>query len=44
MSALRLRGHAKSKSERRSVIRRAAKFAPEAAKKAWEADKKAGKI
>lgn len=44
MSALKLRGHAKNKSERRSIIRRAAKFAPEAAKKALEADRKAGKI
>lgn len=43
-SALRLRGHTKSKEERRSVIRRAAKFLPEQAKKAWEKDKKAGLI
>jgi len=43
-SALRLRGHTKSKSERRSVIRRAAKFAPEAAKRAWEQDKAKGLI
>jgi hypothetical protein len=43
-SALKLRGHAKSKSERRSIIRRAAKFIPGAAKKALEADRKAGKI
>lgn len=44
MSALRLRGHAKSKAERSSIIRRAAKYAPEAAARAREADKKAGKL
>jgi hypothetical protein len=43
-SALRLRGHAKSKAERASIIRRAAKYAPEAARRAREADKKAGKL
>lgn len=43
-SALRLRGHAKNKAERRAIIRRAAKFLPAAAKAAYEADKKAGKI
>lgn len=44
MSALRLRGHAKSKAERRAIIRRAARYAPEAAKKALEADKKKGLV
>ena len=43
-SALRLRGHTKSKSERRSVIRRAAKYLPEQARKAFEKDKAAGKV
>ena len=40
--ALRLRGHTKTKSERRSVIRRAAKFLPKQAAAALAADKKAG--
>jgi len=44
MSALRLRGHAGSKAQRRAVIRRAAKFAPAAAAKALAADKAAGKV
>jgi hypothetical protein len=44
VSALKLRGHAKSKEERRAIIRRVAKFVPEAARKAWEADRKAGLI
>lgn len=39
MSALRLRGHA-PKSQRDDIIRRAAKYAPEAAKKARKQDKK----
>jgi len=43
-SALKLRGHAKNKEERRSIIRRAAKFLPGAAKKAWDADTAAGLI
>lgn len=43
-SALRLRGHTKSKSERRSVIRRAAKFLPQQAKQAYEKDKAKGLI
>ena len=43
-SALKLRGHAKSKAERRSIINRAAKYAPDAARRAREADRKAGKI
>jgi len=44
VSALRLRGHAKDKAERRAIIRRAAKFVPEMARKAREADEKAGLI
>jgi hypothetical protein len=44
ISALKLRGHARDKDERRAIIRRAAKFVPEAARKAWEADRKAGLI
>lgn len=43
-SALRLRGHAKTKAERRSIIRRAARYAPAAARRAREADRKSGKI
>lgn len=43
-SALRLRGHARNKAERRSIIRRAAKFLPSAAKSAWDKDKAAGLI
>jgi hypothetical protein len=39
-SALRLRGHNTTPEERRKIINRAAKFDPEAAKKAREADKK----
>lgn len=44
ISALKLRGHAKNKEERRKIIRRAAKFVPEMAKKAWEEDKQKGLI
>lgn len=44
ISALGLRGHNTTKEERRKIIRRAAKFVPEMARKAWEADKKAGLI
>lgn len=43
-SALKLRGHAKDKAERRAIIRRAAKFLPEAARKAYESDKEKGLI
>jgi hypothetical protein len=43
-SALKLRGHARNKAERRSIIRRAAKFLPAMAKKAWDEDKKKGLI
>jgi hypothetical protein len=38
--AIKLRGHAKTPGERASVIRRAAKYAPAAAKKAREKDRK----
>jgi len=41
-SALKLRGHTKSKAERRAVIRAAAKFLPEAASRALEEDKAKG--
>ena len=44
LAALRLRGRAKTKRERESILRRAAKYAPEEAKRAREADKRAGKI
>jgi hypothetical protein len=44
MSALRLRGHARTKAERRAIIRRAAKFVPAAAKRAWDEDKEKGLI
>jgi hypothetical protein len=44
ISALRLRGHAGSKALRRRIIERAARYAPEEARKAREADRKAGKI
>ena len=40
LAALKLRGHAKSAEERKSIIRRAAKYAPEEAKAAYEADNK----
>ena len=40
-SALKLRGHTKNKVERRKVIRAAAKFMPEMARRAWEKDKRA---
>jgi hypothetical protein len=40
LSALKLRGHTGSDDERRKVINRAAKFAPEEAAKAREADAK----
>jgi hypothetical protein len=39
-SAIKLRGHAKSKKERSNIIRRAARFAPAAAKKARSVDAK----
>ena len=40
LAAIKLRGHANSAAERASIIRRAAKFAPEAAARARAADKK----
>jgi hypothetical protein len=40
MSAIRLRGHAKSKKARSNIINRAAKYAPAAAKKARAVDSK----
>ena len=40
MSALRLRGRGTTEEERKKIIRKAAKFAPDAAKKARAADKK----
>jgi hypothetical protein len=42
-SAIKLRGHAKSSSQRKAIINRAAKFAPAAAKRARAADRKRGK-
>ena len=43
-SALRLRGKARSKAERKNIIARARKFMPEMAKAAWELDTKNGDI
>lgn len=40
MSAIRLRGHAKSKKERSNIINRAARYAPAAAKRARKVDAK----
>jgi len=44
ISALKLRGHAKNKAERRAIIRRAAKFVPAMARAALEKDKAAGLV
>jgi hypothetical protein len=44
LSALKLRGHANSKAERRSIINRARKYAPKAASEAYQKDKAAGLI
>ena len=44
LSALKLRGHAKNKAERRKIIRRAAKFAPKAAAEALAIDKEKGLV
>jgi hypothetical protein len=41
INALKLRGHARSAAERSRIIARAAKYAPEAARRAREADKNA---
>ncbi len=43
-SALRLRGKAKSKAERKNIIVRARKYMPEMAKAAFELDTKNGDI
>jgi len=40
VSAIRLRGHAKSSAARKNIINRAAKYAPGAAKKARAVDAK----
>lgn len=40
LAALKLRGHANTPAERASIIRRAAKYAPVAAAKAREVDRK----
>jgi hypothetical protein len=44
MSALKLRGHNTTKSQRLSIIRRAAKFVPAMAAAALKADKAAGLV
>lgn len=43
-SAIRLRGHANGKEERRKILNRAAQYLPDMAKKAREEDKKKGLI
>ena len=43
LAALRLRGHGTTPSQRSSIITRAAKYAPAAAQKARDADKKKAK-
>ncbi len=43
-SALRLRGKAKTAAERKNIIMRARKYAPDMAKAAWELDTKNGDI
>lgn len=43
-SAIRLRGRAKTKAERRSILNRAAKYQPEKARAARERDRKAKRI
>jgi hypothetical protein len=43
-AALKLRGHAKDKAERKKIIIRAGKYVPDAAKTARKVDKDAGKI
>jgi hypothetical protein len=42
-SAIKLRGHAKTKAQRRAIINRAAKYQPAMAKRARAADRKRGK-
>lgn len=44
LAALKLRGHARDKQERRRIINRAARYAPVQAQAAREADQKAGLI
>jgi hypothetical protein len=44
ISAIKLRGHAKNKAERRAILRKAAKFVPDMAKKAADADREKGLI
>ncbi len=44
LSALRLRGHANTRAERESILRRAARYAPAAARKARMRDRASGKI
>ena len=44
LSALRLRGHTRSRKDRANVINRARKYAPQQAKLAYAKDKKARKI
>ena len=44
ISALKLRGHARSPEERRKIIRACMKFIPNQAKEAWDKDKEAGLI
>jgi len=44
LDALRLRGHTKSKAERRAVIRKAARYAPKAAAAALKADQAKGLV
>lgn len=43
-SAIRLRGHAKNKAERRAILRRAARYLPKMAREAMEADREKGLI
>jgi len=44
VSALKLRGHARNKAERRKIISRAARYVPEMAKRALAEDKKKGLV
>lgn len=44
LNALKLRGHAKNATERRNIIRRAAKYAPQQAADALQADKDSGAL
>jgi hypothetical protein len=40
LSAIKLRGHAKSRAERLKIIRKAARYAPQAARQALEQEQK----